>query len=278
MIPRIASAVTCCLLAVVRPARVAGFAPAPSGAAPHRGPLSMASAQITEDAYPQLLSSAALCANSDSCSVESAELYLREIVHVQSGCAAGTLSGDAVCGDVQGVSAVVADLRRKIQVGAQEEVRTFWGQRQEELETLAAASDGSRALAAPLKPAYLAIAALYTLAVVAAIQPAALDATAGGTVPFSPQEVWWAAQGGYLGDMAQHWFHHGGLLVSDPAATAGLAPQELWWSVRDGYAGDALSGGGGAEAMPLTPQEVWWSVRQGYAADLAQHWYRNGGL
>jgi hypothetical protein len=123
MTSRLASAVTCCLLAVAAPP-VAGFAPAPSGAAPRaRGPLAMASAQITEDAYPQLLSSAALCANSDSCSVESAQLYLREIVHVQSGCAAGTLSGDAVCGDVQGVSAVVADLRRKIGEGAKEEVR-----------------------------------------------------------------------------------------------------------------------------------------------------------
>lgn len=212
--------------------------------------------------------------------MESARGYLREIVHVQSGCAAGTLSGNAVCGNVQGVSEVVANLRQKIEEGAKREVRTFWGQRQEELETLAAASDSSSALAAPLKPAYLAIAALYALAVVAAFQPAGMDVTAGGAVPLSAQEVWWAFRDGYLGDAATHLFHNGGLLASDPIATASLAPQELWWSVRDGYASDTLftNGGGGAEAVPLTPQEVWWSVRQGYAPDLAQHWYRNGGL
>jgi len=282
MSPRLATAVTCCLLATTTPLPgVVGFAPSSSGAAPARpAPLRMAAAHASEDAYPQLLSSAALCAGSESCSVDNARAYLREIVHVQSGCAAGTLSGSDVCGDVQGVSEVVANLRQKIQEGAQQEVRTFWDQRQEELVTLAAASDGSAALTAPVKPAYLAVAALYTLAVVAACQPAALD-VAGGTVPLSAQEAWWALRDGYLGDAAHHLFQNGGLLVNDPMATVdGLAPQELWWSVRDGYAGDALSadGGGGVEAVSLTPQEVWWSVRQGYAPDLAQHWFRNGGL
>lgn len=231
-------------------------------------------------ADPGLLDRAARCAGSDSCSVDSARGYLREIVHAQSGCAAGTLSG-AACADVQGVSAVVADLRQKIQAGATREVRTFWGQRQEELETLAAAADGSVALTAPLKPAYLAVAALYTMAVVAVLQPAAMDPSASGTVPLSLQEAWWAVRDGYLFDAAHHLFRNGGLLVADPVpAAGGLAPQELWWAVRDGYAGDALfaNGGGGAEAVPFTPQEAWWSLRQGYAADLARHWYHNGGL
>lgn len=284
MSPRIATTMAFCLLAAATPPRAAGFAPAASvaPAAPRLAPLAMSSSHSSEDAYPQLLSGASLCADSESCSVESAQLYLREIVHVQSGCAAGTLLGDAVCGDVQGVSEVVANLRRKIKEGAKEEVRTFWGQRQEELEILAAASDGSSALTltAPLKPAYLAIAALYTLAFIATVQPAIV--TESGVAPFSPQEVWWAVQGGYLGDMAHHLFHNGGLLVADATPTVGLAPQELWWSVRDGYAGDTLFAGGdavgGAEFLPFTPQEVWWSVRQGYAGDLAQHWFRNGGL
>lgn len=77
----------------------------------------------TEDMYPQLLNSASLCAHSDTCSIESAESYLREIVHIQSGCAAGTLSGSATCNDVLSVSEVVADLREKIGEGAKREVR-----------------------------------------------------------------------------------------------------------------------------------------------------------
>lgn len=227
--------------------------------------------------YPQLLSSASLCAHSESCSIEDAELYLNEIVHVQSGCAAGTMSGNTVCKDVLDVSEVVADLRQKIGEGAKHEVRTFWGKRQEELEILAAASDAS----APLKPAYLAIAALSTVAVISAFQPATMDASAG-VVPFSPQEVWWAIQDGYLGDMTHHLFRNGGLLVSDAAGTVGssLSPQELLWSIRDGYAGDTFlaNGGGGVESVPFTPQEILWSVQNGYANDMVAHWFRNGGL
>jgi len=70
----------------------------------------------TEESYPSLLQSASVCAHSDSCSIDLAEDYLREIVHVQSGCAAGTLSG-GVCDDVLNVSAIVADLRVKIDEG-----------------------------------------------------------------------------------------------------------------------------------------------------------------
>lgn len=279
MSPRITSAMACCLLAAIPP-RAVGFTPPPIVATPHLAPLPMASSVHAPEDYPKLLSGAALCADSESCSVESAQRYLREIVYVQSGCAAGTLSGADVCGDVQGVSEVVANLRRKIKEGAKREVRTFWSQRQAELETLAVATDGVAALSAPLKPAYLAIAVLYAMAIIATFQPTATEVLAGGTAPFSAQEVWWAVRDGYFLDLSHHLFRHGGLLVSEPVATAGLTPQELWWSIRDGYAADTLfdDGGGGVELTPLTPEEVWWAVRQGYTADLAQHWYRNGGL
>ena len=77
----------------------------------------------SEDKYPALLNNASLCAHSDSCPIDSAEGYLREIVHIQSGCAAGTLSGHAVCDDVLDVAEVVADLREKIKQGAKQEVK-----------------------------------------------------------------------------------------------------------------------------------------------------------
>lgn len=276
MSPRIISVVTC-LLATTAP--ITAFAPSQ----PPQRTANLQMSSVTEDMYPQLLDKASLCAHSDTCSIESAELYLREIVHVQSGCAAGTLSGESVCEDILGVSAVVADLREKIGVGAEREVRTFWNRRQGELESLATASANGNSLTAPLKPAYLALAALYTIALISILTPATMDANAGGVAPFTGQEIWWAIRDGYVGDLASHMFHNGGLVVSDAssAAASSLSPQELFWSIRDGYFSTTLlsSGAeGGVESVPFTPQEVWWAVQNGYASDMVGHWFRNGGL
>jgi hypothetical protein len=49
-------------------------------------------------------------------------LFLREIFHAQSGCAAGTVSGSEICDDVIEVSEIVANLREKIGTGARREV------------------------------------------------------------------------------------------------------------------------------------------------------------
>lgn len=302
MSPRLSSAFACVL--ALAPAPITGFAPS-SIITTHTintittnthttntdtAPLHMSS--ITEDMYPRLMNSASICARSDddACSVDDAESYLREIVHIQSGCAAGTLSGNAVCDDVLTASEVVADLRRKIGEGAEREVRTFWDKRQEELETLAAASDGSSAaaLAAPIKPAYLALAALYAIFAISVLQPATDATTSGGVVPFAAREVWWAIRDGYAGDLAAHFFRNGGLVASDassPVAGSVLSPQEFLWSVRDGYAentmlasGGVVGGGGGVESVPFAPREVWWAVENGYAGDMIAHWFRNGGL
>lgn len=293
MSPRISSAFACCLLATTAPAPSAGFAPPSSSTTHHQQrtttttKLGATTIHATEDMYPQLLNNASICAHSDTCSIESAESYLREIVHIQSGCAAGTLSGDTVCEDVLDVSMVVADLRQKIGEGAVREVGTFWDKRQEELVALATASlddsSSTAALKAPLKPAYLAIAALYTVAIITTFHPATMDASAGGVVPFTAQEVWWAIRDGYVGDLASHAFHNGGLVVSDAVGSVGssLSPQELLWSIRDGYADETLFGsgaGGGVESVPFTPQEVWWAVQHGYSYDMIAHWFRNGGL
>jgi len=237
---------------------------------------------VSEDMYPQLLDKASLCAHSESCSIESAELYLKEIVHVQSGCAAGTLNGKGVCDDVLVVSEVVADLREKITIGAEREVKTFWDKRQDELTELATHAESP--LTSPLKPAYLALAALYTVAIISIVTPASMAAmNAGGVVPLTGQEIWWAVQGGYVGDLVNHAIHNGGLLVGDATpVVSGLSPQEVWWSVRDGYADQTLFSSaaavGGVESVPFTPQEVVWSVQNGYAADMVAHWFRNGGL
>eukprot|EP00585_Thalassiosira_rotula_P025096 CAMPEP_0196241496 /NCGR_PEP_ID=MMETSP0913-20130531/21654_1 /TAXON_ID=49265 /ORGANISM="Thalassiosira rotula, Strain GSO102" /LENGTH=170 /DNA_ID=CAMNT_0041524277 /DNA_START=1 /DNA_END=513 /DNA_ORIENTATION=+ len=147
----------------------------------------------------------------------------------------------------------------------------------------------SAVLRAPLKPAYLAIATLYTIAVIAMVQqPASMDVSAGGVVPFTAQEIWWAVRDGYIGDLTSHAFRHGGLLmVSDASAVVGSSPspQELMSSVRDGYASDTLfasgggdSGSGGIESVPFTPQEVMWAIQHGYSYNMVERWIRHGGL
>lgn len=247
----------------------------------------------TEESYPSLLQSASICAHSDSCSIDLAEDYLREIVHVQSGCAAGTLSGVA-CDDVLNVSAIVADLRVKIdqgKAGVKREAVSFWDQRQDELVTLAASVDGSAVggLAAPIKPGYLAVAALYSIMMANAFLPAitdpdALSAAAGGVVPFSGEEIWWAIRDGYAPDLVSHFFHNGGLLVGDATTVSPtldhLTAEEVMWSIRDGYGFEALNADAGyAEgSLPFTPQEVWWAVQNGYSMDMLGHWIRNSGL
>lgn len=72
---------------------------------------------ITEESYPSFLSSAFVCANSESCSIDMAEEYLREIVRIESACVAGTMNGDACGKDVARVSEVVAGLREKVEMG-----------------------------------------------------------------------------------------------------------------------------------------------------------------
>ena len=108
------STILACILATT--AVVNGFSPS-QHILPPRTPISKLQAATTiinESQYPNLLSQASLCADDESCSIEAANLYLKEIVHYQSGCAAGTLSGNDVCEDVVGVSEVVANLRHKI--------------------------------------------------------------------------------------------------------------------------------------------------------------------
>ena len=70
-----------------------------------------------EDDATYLLHKAEECALSDSCSVDDARLFLREVIHLESGCAAGTLVGDDICNDQQHVAEIVASLRAKVERG-----------------------------------------------------------------------------------------------------------------------------------------------------------------
>ncbi|KAL3795159.1 hypothetical protein HJC23_007387, partial [Cyclotella cryptica] len=207
---------------------------------------SHSSVPVTEDQYPRFLSSASFCANLDSCSIDTAESYLREIVLIESACAAGTMSGDSICKDIAKFSKVVAGLREKIRQGANQEVKSLWQQRQDEFQNLVSSSIDSQSnnmspvaalTQAPIKPAYLAIAALYPVLVVSLFQTANTDpGTQSRIVPFTTQEVWWAIRDGYVVDLMSAWLKNGGLVILDDfVGTSSSMPQEVWWSIRDGY-------------------------------------------
>jgi ATP-dependent Zn protease len=68
----------------------------------------------TEDEAAFLMHKARECAFSDSCSVEEAEEYLSDVLRVQSGCAAGTLSSHVLCEEQDVVAEIVATLRAKV--------------------------------------------------------------------------------------------------------------------------------------------------------------------
>jgi len=235
-------------------AAVNGFSPSQQHNLPPRTKLQAATTTINESQYPNLLSQASLCADDESCSIEAANLYLKEIVHYQSGCAAGTLSGNDVCEDVVGVSEVVANLRHKIDTS----------------NGVSKVEKNDRLVES------IALATLYALAAGIALSQPHLD---GNVVLFTVQEVWVAIKDGYAGDLASHYFHDGGLLVGDALSSVrGMTPQELLWSARDGYMFSSYGLDGGVESLPLTPQEVWWSIKDGYVTDLVGHYFRNGGL
>ena len=70
-----------------------------------------------------LMQRARNCANSDECSLEEAEVYLSDILRVQSGCASGALLGQDICDNQDIAAEVVASLRAKIERGTETPIR-----------------------------------------------------------------------------------------------------------------------------------------------------------
>lgn len=175
--------------------------------------------------------------------------------------------------------------------------RTFWQQRQDEFESLVSSSvhPTDRTLLssvasytqAPVKPTYIAIAALYTVFVISLFTSNDVASLSSSTsiidrvVPFTPQEWYWAIRDGYASDILSAYFKNGGLLISENNNNAFFTPREIWWSIKDGYGWTLFSdwfrngGGGGVvgllqmdDNLVLTPQEGWWSLRDGYLSNL----------
>lgn len=265
----------------------------------HTGKMPLNAVQVnnSEDDAMGLLFRARDCADSESCSIDMANAYLKEVVHVQSGCAAGTLSGAAVCDNALLITEVVASLRSKIEKESYSASRQFLTARQAELEELTLTSmnpsDSGVTLSpvaaitsSPFRLFYLGVALFYLATLLSMLQPAT-----PGVVPFTGQEWWWAARDGYLGDMVSESLKYGGFMTDNPGdmIASAFTGQEWWWAVRDGYVGDMVSenmkyGGLMSEnvaestALPFTSQEWWWAVRDGYVGNMISHAFKNGGL
>lgn len=229
-----------------------------------------------EDEALRMMMKANICAHSDTCSIDEAENYLNEMLHLQSNCASDSLRSDAICNDVLFPSEVIAGLREKIQ--RQTEIR----------------NNKLSPLSVGFNPVFLTIVAIYLSSGLFSLIHNNPDA-------FTTQEWMYALQGGYLDDMVSQYMKYGGLspitpIVADENSmvVVPITLQEIWWSLRDGYFGRLMTeyqnyGGllsivdGSPEkdlliATPFTSEEWTSALRDGYLPTMIAHYVRNGGL
>ena len=173
----------------------AAFAPLAPTLAPTRMPTtstSLSSTLYLEDhdddlSFRHMMTKARECAFSDVGSAVDARVFLHEILLLESGCVSGTLSG-AICENVDEVADLVAHLRVK-----------------------AAGKANAAAVAEVAMPAAVPGIVLTALfAMTFAILLTTMD-TGSGATPYTMQEWVWAAQGGYLDNMVEHYMRNGGL-------------------------------------------------------------------
>ena len=129
------------------------------------------------------------CAMDETCTVEYADIYLQELSQIQAdGTLALSTSSDNVC-----ISDIILMLRKKINNGiALEDVE------EEDISHIVFASIFA-----------FSIAAIVFSNEASTTTNSAIDIF--GSVSFTPQEVLWAMQGGYLDDMFVHFLRNGGL-------------------------------------------------------------------
>ena len=229
-----------------------------------------------EDEALRMMMKANICAHSDTCSIDEAENYLNEMLHLQSNCASDSLRSDAICNDVLFPSEVIAGLREKIQ--RQTEIR----------------NNKLSPLSVGFNPVFLTIVAIY-------LSSGFFSLIHNNPDAFTMQEWMYALQGGYLDDMVSQYMKYGGLspitpIVADENSmvVVPITLQEIWWSLRDGYFGRLMTeyqnyGGllsivdGSPEkdlliATPFTSEEWTSALRDGYLPTMIAHYVRNGGL
>ena len=169
----------------------AAFAPLAPNRMPTTTSTSLSSTLYLEDhdddlSFRHMMTKARECAFSDVGSAVDARVFLHEILLLESGCVSGTLSG-AICENVDEVADLVAHLRVK------------------------AAGKANAAVAQVAMPAAVPGIVLTALfAMTFAVLLTTMD-TGSGATPYTMQEWAWAAQGGYLDNMVEHYMRNGGL-------------------------------------------------------------------
>lgn len=161
----------------------------------------------SEDDAMQLMMRASTCAHSDGCSIDDAETYLNDVIHIQSDCISGSLKSQQICNDVLFSSEVIAALRNKI-------------------------SEGRSVSSMNSTPFLLSAAVIYTMAgIMGTLQHPVVE-------PFTTQEWMYAIRDGYYGEMLLQYMKHGGFQLINDNNNYTILPftlQEWWWAIRDGY-------------------------------------------
>lgn len=238
-----------------------------------------------------LMSSAAACASSESCSLEEAQSYLDDILMTQIDCldVAVASRSSALCENVDAVTEVVANLRVKIEL-----------ERRRLNPVKIAVNAANLALGV-----YVISTIMHGVAVVPNVPVDApmftsfdtfSDAAAinsRGVASILPQEWFWAIRDGYFPSLFSEWSHNGGLVVDtsmfDQKVVA-FTPQEWVWLIQNGsignllqenmrYGGYVVDSGFDTEGLsPMTSKDVFASIQGGYLGDAMKHFYRNGGV
>merc|ERR1711935_18451 len=226
-----------------------------------------------------LMSRAAACASSESCSLEEAQTYLDDILMTQIDCldVAVASRSSALCENVDAVTEVVANLRVKIAMNA-----------------------ANLALGV-----YIISTIMHGVAVVPNVPvdapmftsydtfSDAVSISSRGVATILPQEWLWVIRDGYFPSLFSEFAHNGGLVVDtsmfDQKVVA-FTPQEWVWSVQNGsighllqenmrYGGYVVDSGFDTEGLsPMTSKDVFASIQGGYLGDAMKHFYRNGGV
>jgi len=219
-----------------------------------------------------LMSKANTCAHSETCSIDEAEAYLEEIIHIQSGCVSGSFSSEQVCDNIEFPNEVIAALRQKIASSA---------------NTPTAALNAK----SMMSPIFLTMFMIYlSSSIISMNQQQGVDT-------FTAQEVWWSIRDGYVPTMIAQFVKNGGLApiteTAEKSVVLPFTPAEWWWATRDGYLGNMIAASiksGGLEMSmvdlgtdtpvptPFLAEEWSYAIRDGYLGEMISHYMRNGGL
>lgn len=247
-----------------------------------------------------LMNRAEACANSESCSLEEAQTFLDDILHIQAECvgAGSALSANArnaVCENVDVVAEVVANLRQKIVV---EQKRLAPLKATVHLFNIAmgffVVSTILHGVAVvPNVPVDAPMFSSFSNIMMPIDGDSSMIMNSRGVASILPQEWFWAIRDGYFPSLLSESIHNGGLVVdvsSFDEKVVAFTPQEWVWSVQNGsfpnmlqenmrYGGLVVDADFDTEGVtPMTFQDVVWSIQGGYFGDAANHYFRNGGV